>query len=161
MLQRLFERRRAKRSVSSVFLAFFLRLKEQNKDKWAARVICRWWRTIQVKLREFEAQRWLPLDIDPETADFKDVDRVLKVLDDYALRKLALFENQPLLPNIIHIQRAIKSYLITTRLKRCVRDCIRLISGMKAISAFELRSQRQQLFNKHDSIWHEEIDQIL
>jgi len=46
-----------------------------------------------VKIREYEAQRWLPLNIDPETANFKDVDRVLKVLDDYALKKLALYEN--------------------------------------------------------------------
>ena len=66
-----------------------MRLKGQNKEKWAARVISRWWRTIQVRLREIEAERWLPLDIDPNTANFNDVSRVLKVLDDYALRKLA------------------------------------------------------------------------
>ena len=42
-----------------------------------------------VKLHEIEQKRWLPVFIDPENADFKDVGIVLKVLDDYALRKLA------------------------------------------------------------------------
>ena len=43
------------------------------------------------------------MNIDPETANFKDVGRVLKVLDDYALRKLAKYEDEPLLPEIITI----------------------------------------------------------
>jgi len=78
-------------------------LKEQNKEKWAARIIVKWWRKIQTRLRQIEHERWLPLDIDPETANFSDVMRVLKVLDDYALKKLAKFEDEPLLPEIIRI----------------------------------------------------------
>ena len=66
-------------------------------------MIGKWWRKQQIKLRKLEAERWLPLDIDPDTADFSDVTRVLKVLDDYALRKLAEMEDEPLLPNIIRI----------------------------------------------------------
>ena len=73
------------------------------------------------------------MNIDPETANFGDVSRVLKVLDDYALRKLALLEKEPLLPWIIRIQRAFKSYLVSTRLKRCVRDGILFIKGVKAM----------------------------
>ena len=58
---------------------------------------------MQVKLKEKELARWLPLDIDPSTANFKDVGRVLKVLDDYVLKKLAAFEDEPLLPYVIRI----------------------------------------------------------
>ena len=60
---------------------------------------------MQVRLRQLEYERWLPLDIDPDNCDFKDVGRVLKVLDDYSLRKLAKYEGEPLLPEIITIQR--------------------------------------------------------
>ena len=67
-------------------------MKGANKEKYAVRVIQKWWRTMQVRLNEIKAERWLPLNIDPETANFSDVDRVLKVLDDYALEKLADFE---------------------------------------------------------------------
>ena len=42
-----------------------------------------------MRLRELDRERWLPLDIDPDTANFGDVTRVLRVLDDYALEKLA------------------------------------------------------------------------
>ena len=45
----------------------------------------------------------MPLNIDPETANFSDVGRVLRVLDEYALEKLATFEDEPLLPNIVRI----------------------------------------------------------
>lgn len=61
-------------------------------------MIIKWWRKIQVRLRQLDIERWLPLDIDPEKADFTDVTRVLKVLDDYALKKLAKYEKEPLLP---------------------------------------------------------------
>lgn len=138
----LVRRRRIKRTISTFFLNIFLMLKEQNKEKWAARIIVKWWRKIQTRLRQIEHERWLPLDIDPETANFSDVMRVLKVLDDYALKKLAKFEDEPLLPEIIRIQRAIKGYLAKTRLKRCVRDGIRLIHGVKAMERYALRSQR-------------------
>ena len=80
-----------------------MQLKEANKEKWAARVIGKWWRKIQIKLRENEIARWLPLDIDPNTVNFTDVSRVLKVLDDYVLKKLAEFEDEPMLPYIIKI----------------------------------------------------------
>ena len=56
-----------------------------NKDKWAARIISKWWRKMQNRLKELDRVRWLPLDIDPDKANFEDVNRVLKVLDDYAL----------------------------------------------------------------------------
>ena len=82
----------------------------------------------------------MPMNIDPETANFGDVTKVLKVLDDYALRKLAEFEKEPNLPEIIAIQRAIKSYLISTRLKRCIRDGIKMIRAMKAIEKFSRRA---------------------
>ena len=45
----------------------------------------------------------MPLNINPDTANFADVGRVLKVLDDYALKKLAIMEDQPLLPYVIRI----------------------------------------------------------
>lgn len=45
--------------------------------------------------RHQEYLKWLPIDIDPDNCDFKDVDRVLKVLDDYALKKLGVLENVP------------------------------------------------------------------
>ena len=34
--------------------------------------------------------KWLPIDLDPENCSFSDVDRVLKVLDEYALQKMAI-----------------------------------------------------------------------
>ena len=46
MLKRVFQIKKAKNNVSNFFMAIFLRLKEQNKEKWAARVIVRWWRKI-------------------------------------------------------------------------------------------------------------------
>ena len=58
---------------------------------------------MQHKIQKIKDDRWLPLDIDPEKANFDDVARVLKVLDDYALTKLAVMEDEPLLPQIIRI----------------------------------------------------------
>lgn len=99
------------------------------------------------------------MNIDPNTANFNDVSRVLKVLDDYALKKLAAFEDEPLLPEIIRIQRAIRGYLAKTRLKRCVRDGIRFIHGMKAMQKFELRAQRQQFIYQYELSFREAIEQ--
>lgn len=101
----------------------YMMLKNDNRERYAARIIGKWWRRMQVRLEQIKAERWLPLNIDPETANFSDVGRVLKVLDEYALEKLATYEDEPLLPNIVKIQRKIRSYLRTTRLQRAVRDC--------------------------------------
>ena len=93
VLKRFLQRKRIKHTVVDIFYQIFSLLKEKNKEKWAARIIINWWRKIQLRLRQIEAERWLPLDINPDTADFTDVDRVLKVLDVYALGKLAKLQN--------------------------------------------------------------------
>lgn len=64
-------------------------LKEKNKEAWAARRIQRFVRAKLAIIRHNNYLKWLPIDIDPENCDFTDVDRVLKVLDDFALSKLA------------------------------------------------------------------------
>ena len=92
------------------------------------------------RLKELEFLSWLPLDIDPENCNFNDVDRVLKVLDDYAIKKLSQIEDEPNLPAIIKIQRAIKSYLISTRLRRAVRDIVKVNKFIKALMRFEDRA---------------------
>lgn len=103
-LKRFLQRKRIKHTVVEIFYNVFLLLKEERKEHWASRVIGKWWRNkIQVRLREIERERWLPLDINPDTANFGDVGRVLKVLDDYSLKKLAIFEGEPLLPYIIRL----------------------------------------------------------
>ena len=106
-------------------------------------------------LREVEKQRWLPLNLDLENACFDDVSRILNVLDDYALKKLAKLEKEPLLPQVIRIQRAIRSFLVRTRLHRCVRDGIKFIRGMRAMARFEERSTQQQIFYRYE-LQHEE-----
>lgn len=158
MITRLLEQKRARRTISTLFMNIYLMLKEKNKEKWAARVIYRWWRKVQVRLREIEAERWLPLNIDPETANFDDVGRVLKVLDDYALKKLAHYEGDPQLPYVIRIQRAIRSYLASSRVKRLLRDCVKVVRFRKVCSRFERRANLMQLFNQHDTIWKDEIE---
>ena len=69
----------------------------------AVPLIQRWWRGRLKRLRELEYLAWLPLDIDPENCNFSDVDRVLKVLDDYAIKKLSQIEDEPNLPAVIRI----------------------------------------------------------
>ena len=92
------------------------------------------------RLKELEYLAWLPLDIDPENCNFSDVDRVLKVLDDYAIKKLSQIEDNPDLPAIIKIQRAIRSFLISTRLQRAVRDIVKVNKFIKALMRFEDRA---------------------
>lgn len=82
---------------------------------WAARTIQRWWKVENAKLKHDAYLRWLPIDIDPENCNFSDVDRVLKVLDDYALQKMAILHKQPKLPQAVLIQRFVRTYLRTTR----------------------------------------------
>ena len=130
----------AKSTIYEIFAAIFKKVKESNKELWAARTIQRWWKKQVVIIRHQHYLRWLPIDIDPERCDFRDVDRVLKVLDDYALSKLGVLENVPHLPQIVIIQRAIKGFLIRTRLTRCVRDCIKFIKAMKALQRFADRA---------------------
>ena len=67
------------------------------------RKIERWWRERYAQIKHEQYLRWLPIDIDPDNCDFKDVDRVLKVLDEYALSKLGKLENQPNLPQVVII----------------------------------------------------------
>ena len=64
--------------------------------------------------------------MDPDKCDFGDVHRVLRVLDDYALKHLAKAEHDDRLPSIIRIQRFMKSYIICTRLQRCARKVIKM-----------------------------------
>ena len=87
--------------------------------------------------------RWLPIDIDPENCDFKDVERVLKVLDDYALEKLGVLEGTPHMRQIVLIQRFVRYFLRTTRLVRCVRDGCKLIRAVKAMERFRARAPYQ------------------
>ena len=74
-----------KGSLFDIFSSIFNKLKETNKELWAVRVIQKWWRKKIKILRHQQYLRWLPIDIDPDNCDFRDVDRVLKVLDEYAL----------------------------------------------------------------------------
>ena len=46
-MQLLLKRRNARHDVEDVFLNVFMLLKAQNKEKWAARVIKKWWRKMQ------------------------------------------------------------------------------------------------------------------
>lgn len=71
---------------------------KDEKEQQAARVIQREIRIYIQKLRIEEQKAWLPLDIDPKKANFSDVEKVLKVLDNYALKKLAKLEDEPTLP---------------------------------------------------------------
>ena len=110
-----------------------------------------------VRLREIDWERWLPLNIDPDTADFKDVGRVLKVLDDYSLRKLAFYEGEPLLPEIITIQREVRSWLRRTALHRCVYRGIKFIRGIKAIMRWEERLYPMTVFYRHEALFEADI----
>ena len=110
-----------------------------------------------MRLRELEYLAWLPLDIDPENCNFSDVERVLKVLDDYAIKKLSKIEEEPNLPAIIKIQRACKSYLISTRLRRAVRDVIKVNKFRAALQKFEERAPPQTFFYKYERQFRQEI----
>ena len=92
MLRKCYQKEKALSNIEEVFEVVFDRLKEKNREKWAARVICNWWRERLDYWREVERKRWLPLNLDLEKASFSDVSRILKVLDDYALKKLATYE---------------------------------------------------------------------
>ena len=78
------------------------------------------------------------------------MDRVLKVLDDYALQKLGVIENVPHLPQIVIIQRAIKGYLARTRLTRCVRDGLKFIRAMRVMQKLADRAPQANFFYKYD-----------
>jgi hypothetical protein len=56
-----------------------------------------------IDIREFELRRWLPDDIDLETADYTTVGKLLHKLDDYSFRKMALEDGVPTLPQITKI----------------------------------------------------------
>ena len=86
---------KAKKTVTDIFQQIVDKLKFDNYERWAAKKIQYWWRVVAAEKRHQEYLKWLPIDIDPDNCDFKDVDRVLKVLDDYALKKLGVLENQP------------------------------------------------------------------
>lgn len=86
---------KAKKTVTDIFQQIVDKLKFDNYELWAAKKIQYWWRVVAAEKRHQEYLKWLPIDIDPDNCDFKDVDRVLKVLDDYALKKLGVLENQP------------------------------------------------------------------
>ena len=38
------------------------------------------------RVREAELKRWLPADLNLENCDYQDVDKVLKVLDDWSFK---------------------------------------------------------------------------
>ena len=78
-------KKKANQTVTDIFAIIFNKLKGANKEKWAARTIQRWWKNHIIYLKQEQYKKWLPIDIDPENCDFRDVDRVLKVLDEYAL----------------------------------------------------------------------------
>jgi len=65
----------------------------------------------------------------------------LKKLDDFSFRRLAVCDNIPILPQVIKIQRYIRSYLRKTRLKRCVRDGMkvwRMVQNLEALNTLTL-----------------------
>ena len=101
------------------------------------------------------------MDIDPENCNFSDVDRVLKVLDDYALEKMALLQKEPKLPKIIHLQRYIKSWLKTTRLTRCVTKMLRMIRFKNIMQRFADRAPLQRFFYQFDVVHGKEIEREL
>ena len=101
---------------------------------------------------------WLPLDIDPENCDFKDVDRVLRVLDDYALSKLGVVEREPKMRQIVFIQRQVRTFLRTTRLVRCVRDGMKMIRAVKAMQRFADRAPYQAFFMKFERVFRKQIE---
>ena len=82
----------------------------------------------------------------------------MKVLNDYALQKLGKSENQPLLPQIITIQRGIRRWMVRTRLKRCIRDGVKFIRGIKAMQRFADRAPFQNFLHKYDFIHGAQIE---
>ena len=79
----------------------------------------------------------------------------MKVLDEYALTKLGMLENEPLLPQVVIIQRAIRSYLIRTRLTRCVRDGMKMIKAVKAMQRYADQVPYQHFLSKYDEMYGE------
>ena len=144
-----------------VFWAFFNRLKEERKEFWAARTIQRWWKVKNEEIQREKYLRWLPAEIDVENCTFSDVDRVLKVLDDYALEKMAKLEKEPKLPKIIHLQRYIRSWLKTTRLTRCVTKILTLIRFKKVCQKFADRAPLKRFFYQYDVVHGEKIEKEL
>ena len=86
------------------------------------------------------------------------MDRVLKVLDEYALQKLGVLENEPLLPQVVLIQRAVRGWLARTRLTRCVRDGIKFCKAMRAMQNFANRAPQQHFFSQYDLAFGETIE---
>ena len=85
----------------------------------------------------------------------------MKVLDEYALTKLGKLENQPLLPQVVTIQRAIRSFLIRTRLTRCVRDGMKMIKAVKAMQRYANQAPYQHFFAEYDEMFGERIEHDL
>ena len=94
-------------------------------------------------IREYELRRWLPTDIDLDKADYTTVQKLLNNLDDYSFRKMALEDGVPTLPQIIKIQRFIRSYLRQTRLRRFINKIIKLQKCMNALDRFWERGMMQ------------------
>ena len=112
-------------------------------------------------LRHQAYLKWLPIDIDPENCDFSDVDRVLKVLDDYALQKMTILHDDDRIPKIVQIQRYMRTYLRTTRLQRCVRAITKVVRAIRAMQRFSNRAPYQQFLYKFECVYGEEVEKNL
>ena len=137
----------------------FEKVHKKNTLERAIPMIQRCWRAKLKRMREQEYRKWLPLDIDPDNCNFDDVNRVLKVLDDYAIKKRSELEDEPELPNIIKIQRAIRSYLVRTRLQRCIRDGLKVVRAFKAMARFEARAEKANFFYEYEMRFQVDIQE--
>ena len=92
----------------------------------AARFIQRWVRERLQKIRELEIIRWLPADIDIETADASIVWKILQPVDLNCKKRNKLLKLQPRLIAVTLLQRFIRKYLKVTKLQRFVKRCVKL-----------------------------------
>jgi len=83
------------------------------------------------------------------------------VLDEYALEKMAILQKEPKLPKIIHLQRFIRSWLRTTRLRRCVSRIMRMVRLKNILQKFSERAPLQRFFNQYDVVHGKKIEREL
>jgi len=126
----------AKNKIQNIFDSAYSSIlsKRLKKTPWQAAVaIQRWFKRQIHRVREKELKRWLPTDLDLENASYHDVVKILKVLDDYSFKSLSVIDNEPTLPFVVKIQRFVKSYLRASRVKRVVRDILKLNRFVKTL----------------------------
>jgi hypothetical protein len=108
------------------------------------------------RIRELELRRWVPTHLDLETASYSDVDKILKVLDDYSFKILSVINKEPRLPFIIKIQRFVRSFMRQSKLKRFVRDIMKINKLVQCCEGFKERKLCRMPFKKvRDDIYYE------